>query len=59
MSDLLTTRGVAEELHVSTETILRWVRAGHIPHTRLPGGGIRVQRQELEAWLASRHVDAV
>jgi excisionase family DNA binding protein len=55
-SELLTTRRVADELHVSTETVLRWIRRGDLPALRLPGSSIRVRRDQLEAWLADRQV---
>jgi excisionase family DNA binding protein len=42
-------------LGVSTETVLRWTRRGDLPAIRLPGGAIRYQAQELDAWLAARH----
>ena len=51
---LLTAREVAELLGVSTETVLRWTRAGDLPAIRLPGGAIRYRPSELEAWLAGR-----
>jgi excisionase family DNA binding protein len=51
---LLTAREVADELGVSTQTILRWVRAGELPAFKLPGGAIRFREAELERWLAER-----
>jgi excisionase family DNA binding protein len=51
---LLTAREVADMLGVSTETVLRWTRAGDLPAIRLPGGAIRYRPAELEAWLAAR-----
>jgi excisionase family DNA binding protein len=53
MSALLTAREVADLLGVSTETVLRWTRAGKLPAIRLPGGAIRYQRDELDQWLAA------
>ena len=44
MSRLLTAREVAEQLGVSTETVLRWTRRGELPAIRLPGGAIRFRR---------------
>jgi excisionase family DNA binding protein len=55
---LLTARDVAGELAVSSETILRWTRAGELPAIRLPGGAIRFRREELDAWLEARSTDA-
>jgi excisionase family DNA binding protein len=51
---LLTARELAEQLGVSTETILRWTRAGALPGFRLPGGQIRYRPSDVERWLADR-----
>ena len=53
---LLTARDVAELLGVSAETVLRYVRRGELPAIRLPGGAIRFQPDDLDAWLAGRAV---
>jgi excisionase family DNA binding protein len=54
MSALLTARAVAEHLGVSSETILRWVRAGKIPAVRLPSGQVRFRKDEIDGWLIER-----
>jgi len=51
---LLTARQVADLLGMSSETVLRWVRRGEMPATRLPGGVIRFRQDDLEAWLEER-----
>ncbi len=51
---LLTARAVADLLDVSTETVLRWTRAGDLPGFRLPGGALRYRETELEGWLTER-----
>jgi excisionase family DNA binding protein len=51
---LLTARGVADLLGVSTETVLRWVRTGNIPALRLPSGQIRFRENEIDRWLEGR-----
>jgi excisionase family DNA binding protein len=51
---LLTARAVAEQLGLSTETVLRWVRRGELPAIRFPGGAIRFRPEALEAWLEQR-----
>ena len=51
---MLTARDVADRLSVSTETVLRWTRAGDLPAIRLPGGAIRFHPDQLDAWLAAR-----
>jgi excisionase family DNA binding protein len=38
---MLTAREVADQLNLSTETVLAWVRRGDLPAFRLPGGAIR------------------
>jgi excisionase family DNA binding protein len=50
---LLTAREVAEQLGLSTETILSWVRRGDLPAFRL-GRAIRFREDDLDAWLAQR-----
>ncbi len=51
---LLTAREVADLLDVSTETVLRWVRAGKLPAVRLPSGALRFPMADLDAWLTER-----
>jgi excisionase family DNA binding protein len=55
---LLTAREVAERLSVSTGALLRWTRAGRVPAVKLPSGAIRYLPDEVEAWLADRHMGA-
>jgi excisionase family DNA binding protein len=43
---------VAEELDVSTRTILRWVGAGELDAVRLPGGRLRISQSAWSAFLA-------
>jgi excisionase family DNA binding protein len=43
---------VTAELRVSRATFYRWRRRGTGPAAvRLPGGGVRVRRSALTAWL--------
>lgn len=51
---LLTAREVAGLLGVSTETVLRWVRAGKLRAVKLPSGQTRFREDELDAWIAER-----
>lgn len=51
---MLTARDVADRLAVSTETILRWTRNGDLPAVKLPGGAIRFDADQLDAWLEAR-----
>ena len=54
MTRLMTAREVGEVLGVSTETVLRWVRAGRLPAFRLPSGQLRFDASELAEWLERR-----
>jgi excisionase family DNA binding protein len=49
---LLTVDEVIAELRVSRAAFYRWRRQGSGPQAvRLPGGGVRVRRSALTAWL--------
>jgi excisionase family DNA binding protein len=49
---LLTIEEVTAELRVSRAAFYRWRRQGAGPAlVRLPGGGVRVRRSALTAWL--------
>jgi len=51
---LLTIDEVIAELRVSRAAFYRWRRQGVGPAVvRLPGGGVRVRRSALSAWLRS------
>ena len=53
---LLKLRAVAAELDCSVDTISRYIKKGQLPVTRLPGGRLRVAREDLdraiEGWKA-------
>jgi excisionase family DNA binding protein len=51
---LLTARHVADNLGLTTETILAWVRNGNLPAFKLPNGAIRFREEDLDQWLAER-----
>ncbi len=51
---LLTAREVSDLLGVSTETVLRWTRAGKLPAVKLPSGAVRFRQDELDAWTVER-----
>jgi excisionase family DNA binding protein len=58
--DLLTVGEVLVILRVSRAAFYRWRRQGTgPPSVRLPGGGVRVRRAALAAWLASLDDDQV
>lgn len=51
----LTVADVCAELGISKSTFYDWRAARKAPACiKLPNGGIRVRRSELERWLASR-----
>jgi excisionase family DNA binding protein len=59
MEQLLTTEQVAARLQVTETSILRWIKAGTIKGTKLPGNaGYRVSQADLDAYLESRKVTA-
>ena len=51
---LLTAREVADELGVTTRTVLRWTRAGVLPGYRIGGRALRFRADEVAGWLAER-----
>jgi excisionase family DNA binding protein len=53
VSAYLTCAQVADELGVSTRTVLRWVDRGELEAVRLPGGRLRVSQAALAGHLAS------
>lgn len=48
---LLTARELAEHLSISTGALLRWTRAGKVPHVKLPSGAVRYRPDAIAAWL--------
>lgn len=48
-ADLLTAAEVAAEYRVTRMTVSRWVKAGHLAALKLPGGGLRFRRADVEA----------
>lgn len=41
----------ARRLLVSTRTLVRWVKAGHLPERRTPSGDYRFRADEVDALL--------
>ncbi len=59
MSDpLLTAADVADELRVSTMTVYRLVRRGHLPAVRV-GRNYRIRRRDLTAYLEGQTVEPI
>jgi excisionase family DNA binding protein len=53
----LTVSEVCEELAISKSTFYDWRAARKAPcYIKLPNGGLRVRRTDLERWLESREV---
>jgi excisionase family DNA binding protein len=48
---LLTTREVAERLHIAPASVLRRWRAGELPGYRLGSNCLRFDADEIDAWL--------
>lgn len=51
-SELLTAKEAADLLRVSRGTVTRWVRLGQLQAVRLPSGGIRIPRAEIDRILS-------
>lgn len=47
--ELMRTTEAAEWLAVSTSTFRRWVREGRIRTVKLPGGGVRIRKRDIDA----------
>lgn len=56
MTKLLTAQQVADILGVKPRTVREWLRAGKIPGTILPDGGMRFNQQVIESWLDKRTI---
>lgn len=50
--DLLTTREVADLCRVSTATVARWSREGHLDGTKVGPRTLRFRRADVEALIA-------
>ncbi|WP_447645179.1 helix-turn-helix transcriptional regulator [Nocardioides zeae] len=51
----LTVNDVCEELGISRSTFYDWRAGGKAPRCiKLPNGGLRVRRTDLEAWIEER-----
>jgi excisionase family DNA binding protein len=51
---LITSRELAAELAISYQTMCAWSKSGKIPALRMPDGGWRYRRADIDAWLAAR-----
>jgi predicted DNA-binding transcriptional regulator AlpA len=55
----LTIPEVIAEIRVKRATFYRWRQLGKGPRSiKLPNGGVRIRRSELDRWLASLEEDA-
>ena len=50
MVELLNTRDIARMYHVTSATVLNWIRAGKLKAYTTPGGHYRVAREDLDAF---------
>lgn len=48
MSELMTMKGAAERLQVSTSTIRNWIDKGYISAVRFPSGVRRLPQEEVD-----------
>ena len=55
--DLLTTGQAAKLCSVTPDTILKWLKKGRITGVRTAGGHYRINRQELEPFVASSRTE--
>jgi len=51
LPELLTTAEVSRLLRVAQSTVQRWVQLGQLDAVRLPSGGIRIRREDVEKLL--------
>jgi excisionase family DNA binding protein len=51
---LLTAKDAARYLGYSEGTVRNYASEGVIPSVKLPTGGLRFRRSELDVWIASR-----
>ena len=56
--DLLTVGEAADVLHVSTQTVRRWDKLGHLASVRTPGNQRRYRRSDVVAVLAPKPAEA-
>jgi len=49
--DLFTPKEVAEMFKVDTKTVYRWVKSGRLKAIVLPGGTLRITKEEIDRLL--------
>lgn len=54
MGELLTVVQAADRLQVRPMTVYRWIWAGKLNVKRLPGGGLRIEPEQLESLLTEQ-----
>jgi excisionase family DNA binding protein len=54
----LTSRQVAQQLHVSPKSVSRWAKEGRLPYRRTLGGHRRYDPAVIEALATELHVPA-
>jgi len=58
VNEYLTAEEAAGRLKVHLMTIYKWIKSGRIQARRLPGGGLRIDAQELEKLLGQNKRNA-
>ena len=51
---MMTVQEFAQALRISEVTAYRWIKAGHVAVTRLPGGDLRISQEEYERLISSK-----
>jgi excisionase family DNA binding protein len=51
MAELLRPNDVARLLDVTSAAVRRWIKDGHLPSIKTPGGQYRIRRADAEALL--------
>lgn len=59
MTDLMTTKEVAERLHISEATCRWWRHVKQGPPSFKVCGAVRYRRADVEAWLAAQYENTV
>ena len=53
-TQLWTIKDVAEYLQCAEQTVYDKVYRGVIPHIKIPSGGIRFRKEDIDKWLIER-----
>ena len=58
LPELYTAEQIAKKLNVSTDTVFKWCKRGHLEHIKMPGlrGSVRIALSDVQRFLDSRRV---